>query len=426
MIISKYVFLYGCLLLALGSICRAEGEEEYFNDLDRDNVVKRPDIDQLVDQRSIDLMKMQGLRPDEVSNNMKQMRIFREMYRVSDTSISFYGKIIDQYGKGVAGADVKISIKYFYPIPGALGVFQRTRQIAFLTDAEGCFQIENMRGSTVYVDKITKPGYEFTGGQNPQRSFEQTPSPNAQEEMKRRLAKYGIDINPKKGREVLPQKTIRSNDANPVIFRLTKRGMKTPAILNNSTATPIKDDKIELIPRDVGDNENAQAKWPGLHLLRVEPADAADMIFTFEGKSDEYLYQNSPYPIEEVPEKWDHSYLTRAHVRVPMDGQYHSNTIVVNRKQLPSMYCVAMISICVFTKDKYDIKFESITNPYGDRNLNPIQGLPDEIAKRLRKEAKEAWKKGMNPQYPADMQKLSEMAKPVSIDRGGLGTLSSK
>lgn len=68
-----------------------------------------------------------------------------------NTPINFYGRVIDQYGDPVAGADVKLSAN-----DKASG--GRPSEISVTTDADGHFSIVGIVGITLAVE-ISKPGY---------------------------------------------------------------------------------------------------------------------------------------------------------------------------------------------------------------------------------------------------------------------------
>ncbi len=86
----------------------------------------------------------------------------------SDTSISFYGKVKDQYGQQVSDAKVKAGLEYF---SATAFYFLGVGTLDANTDANGCFKFKELTGKHFYIQSIEKNGYEYKPSTNPNRSF---------------------------------------------------------------------------------------------------------------------------------------------------------------------------------------------------------------------------------------------------------------
>lgn len=74
-------------------------------------------------------------------------------------NISFYGKIVDQYGSPVVGVKIKYKAISRYLATGT-GFGHTT------TNNEGCFNTDGAKGAGLSIRAFTNPGYQFSGVQN--------------------------------------------------------------------------------------------------------------------------------------------------------------------------------------------------------------------------------------------------------------------
>lgn len=82
------------------------------------------------------------------------------MYRRSVTPIAFYGKVVDQDGRPVGGAQVVLTVST------ANGAFilgsdkvLASSDVELTTSPDGTFALERARGRCLHVKSISKPGY---------------------------------------------------------------------------------------------------------------------------------------------------------------------------------------------------------------------------------------------------------------------------
>jgi hypothetical protein len=114
--------------------------------------------------------------------------------------IRFYGKVVDQYGEPVAGASVHLQ---WVNLQGERGV----EETHVVTDAEGLFSLEGVRGKRLLVLRIEKNGYYDANANENQTGFEFA---NPAEEIF-----YEPDA------------------SNPVVFMMRKKGESQPLIVKS-------------------------------------------------------------------------------------------------------------------------------------------------------------------------------------------------
>ena len=75
--------------------------------------------------------------------------------------ITFYGRVVDESGKGVAGAEVtmRVSALERLSVPVPFGAHQTSWPVKAVTGKDGTFQIRGGRGISIQLVEIRKPGY---------------------------------------------------------------------------------------------------------------------------------------------------------------------------------------------------------------------------------------------------------------------------
>jgi hypothetical protein len=80
----------------------------------------------------------------------------------SNSTVEFYGKVTDLTGAPVSGAKIELRVvkpNWIYILGASSAhVNVRTERVS---DANGCFALTETRGTTLYVDSITKPQLRF-------------------------------------------------------------------------------------------------------------------------------------------------------------------------------------------------------------------------------------------------------------------------
>ena len=109
--------------------------------------------------------------------------------------------------------------------------------------------------------------------------------------------------------------------------------------------------------------------------------------------SDQLLYEapDSGYQME---------YIFTPEDRKPLKSKYF-----YLKTRDPAIYTCYEIEYVNANKEFFRLTGKSLTNPYGDRNLEPATDLPYEVTKRLTEETKSALCKNMRPARP-DLSRL--------------------
>lgn len=279
-----------------------------------------------------------------------------------DVPIFFAGVVIDQYGGSVPGARVHAHVRHFSLIPP---FFMATKEVTVETDNVGKFEISGITGSDLFINDITKDGFEFNIDDNSTNDFRYR----------------GAD-----GEYVF------SPDINePVIFKMR---LKTePVFLLEKQGGP------SMSPPSATVYYNFIEEFT--HAINTQP----DMVVTsyYHEESQEYTLvfravglAAGIYASEETT------------YQAPESGYESEYSITVNRDIRPprmNLYIrsrdnpiYTRMDVGLYPGKKFvRIDYKSWTNPYGERSLEPDVDLPATEWIRLRDEAIRALK---NNRYP--------------------------
>ena len=198
-------------------------------------------------------------RQDRPSDpDVEKVQRIKEDLRKSDKACVFYGRVLDQSGNAIIGAQVEAHVTCFSLTSK---FFTDVKDIHTETDAAGNFQI-TVRGRSIYVVKISKNGYEYLFSQNPTCSYE-----------------YGVEEG---------ENPFVPNPQKPVIFRLRKRGAETFLITGEYYVRCKTDGNAELLEitpewQDRTGNWLKQ-RWAGMTVSSKLLPDESGWILTFKGK----------------------------------------------------------------------------------------------------------------------------------------------
>lgn len=291
----------------------------------------------------------------------KQERI-REAVKARETSIYFFGKVVDQGNNSIEGALVEVHVRHFIITPP---FFMGTRRFTVSTDKNGVFEINDISGSDLFVNEISKDGYAFSRSANERTSF-------------RYKGIEGED-------HFVPDKK------DPVFFEIRKK--EDPTFLFKGQGGPmLKPPKATVAFDFIQERTRLADESPDLLVTAIyhEDAQEYEIVFVPQGYgagvivSEEVLYQSPE-------EGYNSQYVTRikrgAHIP-------QKNLFVRSR------------DVSIFTRMDLELlpgkkflrlAYEFWTNPYGDRILEPETEIPFAIMKRLKGEAKVALKQGKRP-----------------------------
>ncbi len=320
----------------------------------------------------------------------------RKAFKDSDVPIVFWGRVVDQKGDGIDGANVIVGVTRYDPHnPMFLGV----KSIDVLTDKAGHFAVENERGSSLSVRQIAKDGYVF-------------PS----DELARRGPFYYV-----------PSYTDRHipDPDNPVVFRMRKIG-ETALLLSTvrSQSIRVRPDGQVVVgsvpsPEFRSYHPDAADLLPGFAVSGKVSDVNRDWVFNFTGKREGdkvLLLDRMPY---RAPEE---GYASSAEFRVPLRNGPSPEpyprgveTFLVVRTTAPEVFLAVRLHVNP-SEDICIIYYNMTINPYGGRSFEPADlGKYWRLAKTLRREVVQALCAGRLPPEP-NIPALIRSAERLSQD----------
>lgn len=314
--------------------------------------------------------------------------------------VEFYGKVVDQFGVPVAAAAVKVHVIQFSITPTA------PLSLDLVTDGSGSFGVApgdresgTIRGTNLSVAAIGKEGYEECRDEWPDMYITY---------LRDRPDRY------------------HAEKAKPLIYRMRKRGTVETFLLQEvslrfqvtaaESAKAIGYDFVQRGPiRDVaspaGDDATRECDLQvkatfsangGTWTAILAPGDLSGGIIV----SDQLLY--------EAPETgYQPEYSFTPEDRKPLRARY-----VYLKSRDPAIYTRFEVEYVNANKEFFRLGGKSVTNPYGDRNLEQATHLPYEVMKRLTDDARTAFRQSTRPAKP-DLPKLVREAKEKAA-RGDL------
>lgn len=329
---------------------------------------------------------------EAAENKMTRME---EKLRQQDVAIRFFGKVQDQLGQPVEGAEVVLHVTQFSPNMEKL--FGATKEVRVKTDAQGCFTVSHEKGRSLYVKEIQRDGYAFSPKENPIGEY--------------RYAGEGQPFVP--------------DQANPVVFRMRKTGTTTFLLADRSldvqfrlaesgksigydfvqrspirnVANPASDDAARVCDLQVKATFNTNdATW----AVVLSPGNTNGGILV----SEQLLY--------EAPDTgYQPEYTFTPEDRKPVKAKY-----VYLKSRGPAIFTRLEIEHINANKEFFRLSGKSVTNPYGDRNLEQATDLPYEVTKQLTADAKAAFRQNKRPSKPDLPNLVKEAKEKADKDKG--------
>jgi hypothetical protein len=317
-----------------------------------------------------------------------KMNRIKEKAQELDVEINFYGKVVDQNGDPVKSADVALGLTRFSPLVSML--FGGIKIIHASTDEQGRFSIIGEKGRSIDLDKIKKEGYEYAISQNPVRAFDYS----------------GV------------QNPFNPDQTNPVVFHLRKKGEATFLIkeldlrLTLDVAESGKSVGFDLIRR-VGIDDISKPMFNGERLTcdlkmtaTYNETNKTWSVVLMPGDTNGGILASSQLLYEAPPDGYQNEYAFVA------EGSHNlpATKYIYLRSRDPAIYSRFEIEFAAVGDDIVQIMGNSVTNPYGDRNLEQATDLPYAVDKQLSDEIRSAYKQNKRPAKP-DLQKLINEAK---------------
>jgi hypothetical protein len=325
---------------------------------------------------------------DRKADEDKMLRM-KEALQKQDAQISFFGKVVDQNNAPVAGASVRLHIIHFSPDMEKL--FGASKSLECTSDGRGLFSVEKETGRSLYVDSIAKDGYDGAALLNTQRSFQYSARGD--------------------------QKPFIADRKSPTIFQLRKQG-------GASFCLEVKYWDCQVSMKDSG-------RPKGSDFIRQESLrDLAQPVLNGEALVCDFLVKASfntndatwtavlspgntnggiilsEQLLYEAPDAgYQPEYVFTPQDRKPVAAKY-----VYIKSRDPAIYTRLEIEQINANKQFFRLSGKTVTNPYGDRNLEQATGLPYEVTKQLTDEAKASFRQNKRPSKP-DLPKLVKEAK---------------
>ena len=313
----------------------------------------------------------------------------KEALQKQDAQISFFGKVVDQNNTPVAGASVRLHIIHFSPDMEKL--FGASKALECTTDGHGLFSVEQKTGRSLYVDSIAKEGYEGSALLNTRRSFQYSTRGD--------------------------QKPFVADRKSPVIFQLRKQGGASFCLAVNywdcqvsmkESGNPKGYDFIRQEPlRDLAKPVlNGEALVCDLQVkAMLNTNDATWAVVMSPGNTSGGILVSEQLLYEAPDTGYQPDYTFTPEDRKPVNAKY-----VYLKSRDPAIYTRLEIEQINANKQFFRLSGKTVTNPYGDRNLEQATDLSYEVTKQLTDEAKASFRQNKRPPKP-DLPNLVKEAK---------------
>jgi len=329
-----------------------------------------------------------------------RIRRMLEDWSSAANEIVFYGKVVDQNGSPVSGAVVSANA------PTPIGYLQdRARKCLVHSDAAGrievtreSFGLDVLKGSFLFIDSIEKDGYEYEPGTNPETCFSyrqgytdrHTPAPMSPVVF--RMRKLSGDLAFLVQEQYLEMR-VDSRDSGRVSgCDFVQRG---PIM---DVANPTGDEAAWVCDLQLKATFNTNnARWVAL----LSPGNTNGGIIV----SDQLLY--------EAPEAgYQPEYAFTPEDRKPVKAKY-----VYLKSREPAIYTRFEIEHINANPDFFRLSGKSVTNPYGERNLEQATDLPYEVTRQLTDDARTAFREGRRPEKPDLLKVVNEAKEKANKER---------
>lgn len=324
-----------------------------------------------------------GSATNEAADAQARRAKFKEMFDRLQP-VHLYGKVVDQEGQPVAGADVMLSWETATFLIGKQDFTPQTVWVK--SDEKGLWTFKIDKPYRAFVTEVKKAGYALIA-----------------------LDNYGSA-----GGNLVEHKTT-PND--PVVSVLRKKG-STVFLLKESSLD------FQLLATQSGKVIGHDFVQRGRirDVAKAAGADAARVCdlqvkATFNTNNATWTAVLSPgntnggiivseqllYEAPETGYQPDYTF-------TPEEGEPDKAKYVYLKSRNPAIYTRLEIKYVNANKDFFRLSGKCVTNPYGDRNLEEATDLPYEVTKQLTDEVKAAFRQNKRPLKP-DLARLIKEAK---------------
>ena len=291
----------------------------------------------------------------------KQERI-KDARKKCDATLFFAGVVKDQHGVAVEKAVVTAHVRHYAPTPP---FFMAMKEITVTTDKNGAFEIKDIVGSDLFIKGISKEGYDFNRGDNARTAF-------------RYKGAEGEDV-------------FRPDKKVPVSFILRQKG-ESVFLLEGQGGPTLKQPQSSIAFNFAEGRARPGTAAHDLVVSSVYQEERQEYALVFKTKGEGSGIIVTDQMLYEAPESgYESSYA----ITVKLDERMPRKNLYIKSRDA-SIY--TRMNLGLLPGKKFiRLSYKSWTNPYGDRNLEPVPKMPFAIKKRLRDEAKLALKQNRHP-----------------------------
>ncbi|MBL0313010.1 MAG: hypothetical protein IPP78_09930 [Holophagaceae bacterium] len=326
-----------------------------------------------------------------------------------DTKINFYGKVLDEQGLPVEGAEVMLHLKRY--LTSAPPWFEQIIDISLKSDKQGQFSITNEKGRDLFVKEVKRKGYETSLNHHTRTSYNYStemdavfvPDPQTPVVFWMR----------KKGDEAFVLTTGLTSSHQPDFrFNQEESGLQKGIDIvqgleikeKDLTKPAFNDDPLycDLKAKAIFDPKTKT--W----TMVLTPGGADDGIlfseqFLYEAPADGYLLSYTIHP-DAFRKEFG---LTESSERVEK-GQIIQNPGIYLYLRSRGLYSRTHITHLVANKEAIWLSGGStVLNPYGDRILEKAADLPGDVSVGLRIGVRETFRRNPTARPPKpDLPKL--------------------
>jgi hypothetical protein len=323
----------------------------------------------------------------------------------ADVAIQFYGRVLDQLSNPVEEADVVLLVTQFSPDEKTF--FSRIREVQVRTDSQGRFAVSEKTGRSLSLKKIQKEGYEFSLSQNPHGEYRYS----------------GLS----------QQYLFVPDKQKPVVFHMRKMG---------PTTFLFQDDDLtfQFLPRQSGRTigydfiqrlkiaEGGRPTIPPVPLVcdlavkaTFNAGDATWTVTLAPGSPEGGIIVSEQLLYEAPATGYQPEYTFTPENLKPIKARY-----VYLRSRNPAIYTRIEMDRNNANQKFFHLNGSSVTNPYGERNLERAVDLPFEVVKNLTDEAQDAFLKGKRPPKPDLAAMVREAKDKDAVNNGKPGSAATQ
>ncbi|MFO1488057.1 MAG: hypothetical protein U1F65_06235 [Verrucomicrobiota bacterium] len=322
-----------------------------------------------------------------------------EAWKANEGDVVFYGKVVDQFTNPVVAADVEVDV------PEQTGFMQRAaRKKMVVTDSNGEFEVSaktyglrNLNGSFLLIEKISKDGYEFVRA-NSTNSFT----------YQKGYTDFHIADKTKPEVFSMRKKTL----APAFLFQETdlKLGSGIAASAWTNGYDFIKGHRFNDTHRLIFNDEPV---FPDIQCKATFNTNYATWTVTLMPGNTNGGIIASEQMLYEAPETgYQPEYVFTPEDRPQQVKMAH----LYLKSREPAIYTRIDIRYLNAGPEFFRLSGESVTNPYGERNLERATDLPWAVTKQLTDEVETAFRENKRP-APPDLPKLIQGAKAQSGEK---------